>query len=65
MSADFRRPPAIHDIDLAGYTGRAGESVVIQALDDFLVETVLVTVASADETLLEHGAAVLDKGTLR
>jgi hypothetical protein len=64
-NADFRRPPVIHDIDLSGYTGKAGESIVIQAVDDFQVEAVLVTVATADGTLLEHGAAVLDKTTLR
>jgi hypothetical protein len=64
-NADFRRAPAIQDIDLSGYSGRVGESIGIQAVDDFRVEAVLITLALLNGTLLEHGAAVLDKATLR
>jgi hypothetical protein len=59
--ADFRCPPALTDIDLSAYTGRIGEIIRVQAVDDFEVLRVLVTITGLEGTLLEHGDATLDR----
>ena len=42
-NADFRHPPEIHDVDLSGYAGRAGDSITVRAVDDFGVSSIFVT----------------------
>src|SRR5262249_28217657 len=61
--ADFRLPPSIGDIDLAGYRGNAGDSIEVVATDDFEVKEVLLVLRRLSGELIEQGAAVPDKGT--
>ncbi len=56
--ADFMHPPEIQHIDLASYKGAPGESIRITAVDDVMVKTVGVLIATDDGTLVEKGAAV-------
>jgi hypothetical protein len=56
--ADFNHPPAIHDVDLSAYTGKTGDTIRIDAADDFGVDLVLLTITQLDGALIEHGAAV-------
>jgi hypothetical protein len=56
--ADFSHPPAIHDVDLSSYTGKLGDTIRIEAVDDFGVDSVLLTITQLDGALIEHGAAV-------
>ncbi len=56
--ADFLHPPEIQQIDLASYKGAPGESIRITAVDDVMVKTVGVLIATDDGTLVEKGAAV-------
>jgi hypothetical protein len=58
--ADFLNPPVINDIDLSSYTGKTGETISVVAIDDFEVATVCLTLTELNETLIEHGAAVLE-----
>ena len=55
--ADAMHSPAIHDIDVSGYTGRAGQRIVIEATDDFGVDAVTVTVRDATGEIAETGTA--------
>ena len=59
--ADCSHPPVINELDLSGYTGQPAEAIHIQAIDDFEVRSVRVTIAQLDGALLEDGAAVLDR----
>ena len=61
-NADFRRPPQITDVDLSGCTGAPGELIRVQAIDDFEVSRVCVTIARLDGTMIEHGTAALNEG---
>ena len=63
--ADFRHPPEIRDIDLRGYTGKPGDILRIQAVDDFEVSSVVLTLTDVEGVLLEYGAAVLDEASSR
>ena len=56
--ADFRHQPQIVDVDLASYTGQPGEVIHVQAVDDFEVVSVCMTLTLLDGTLVEHGAAL-------
>ena len=58
--ADYFTMPVIGDIDVSGYTGKVGDKIKVQATDDFMVKSVDVSIAHADGTLLEQGAAVAD-----
>jgi len=61
---DYLNAPSVDVIDLDGYTGKAGEKLVIRASDD--IEVVAVTVAiRGDKGVLEQGSAVLDQGCWR
>ena len=58
--ADYAHPPIICDIDLALYNGQSGQTIWVQAADDFEVESVQLTLAGLDGTPIEDGQAVLD-----
>ena len=49
----------IHDIDLSGYTGKAGELIRVQAVDNFELLDVTLVLTQMDGTLIEVGTAVL------
>lgn len=59
--ADFRCSPQIQDIDLSGYTGKAGELIDVEAVDNFEVAAVLLTIVGADGVLIEHGPALIQR----
>lgn len=58
--ADFFHAPAVNEIDLAGYTGKAGETIHIRASDDFEVVGVGVRITDANGATLEEGGATHD-----
>ena len=60
--ADFFHAPNIKSIDLSGYTGKVGETIIIRATDDFKVADVNVTIFNADGTEVEHGQAICSNG---
>jgi hypothetical protein len=61
--ADFRLPPKIGDVDLAGYRGSPGDVIRVVAIDDFEVKEVLLVLRRLNGELIEQGAAVLENGT--
>ena len=60
--SDFMMFPTLAEIDLTGYTGRAGELIKVRA-EEGKVGAVEVTVVIADsaKATLEQGAAVMEK----
>jgi hypothetical protein len=58
--ADFYHPPVINDVDLSSYGGNAGQVIRVEAIDDFGLTTVMLTIAELDGSLVEHGAAILE-----
>lgn len=57
--ADFFHAPDIKDVDLSKYVGKIGETITIQATDNFKVTEVSVSIFNADGTEVEHGLAIL------
>jgi hypothetical protein len=55
---DFLNAPTVDQLDLSGYNGQAGDKILIQATDDFRVESVAITILSAADAVIESGAAV-------
>lgn len=55
--ADFFNAPSVDEIDLAGYSGAAGDEISIMASDDFTVMAVQVTVSDSEGDPIESGAA--------
>ena len=60
--ADFFHPPVIELIDTSAYHGNAGETIVIKAVDDFRVTSVLVAI-KCDGLLTEEGEALRQGST--
>jgi hypothetical protein len=58
--ADFLNTPEINRIDLSNYTGLAGDTITIEAVDDVMVKEVHVSIISSDGTVVEEGQAVSD-----
>lgn len=54
---DFMNPPSVRQIDAGNYRGRAGNTITIDAVDDFMVTRVDVTITSASGTIIEEGQA--------
>ena len=57
--ADYLHTPKIDSVDLTAYTGQAGESIKIQVFETTKVVSAKVTIALADNTLVESGEATL------
>jgi hypothetical protein len=55
--ADYLNAPKIHDVDTGGYRGVKGNSIYIDATDDFRVITVEVSITGSDGVLIEKGLA--------
>ena len=55
---DFLSPPVVKSIGTGDYTGAAGSTIDIRAVDDFRVTGVQVEIYSASGSLLEKGSAV-------
>lgn len=60
--ADFLNAPYINEIDVSKYNGQPGSYIQVRAVDDFMVQEVIVTVQNSDGTEVESGAAVLQEG---
>ncbi len=56
--ADFFNAPAVDEVDMSGYTGKAGDLIRIRAHDDFDVVGVSVAIANSEGQSLESGEAV-------
>jgi len=56
--ADFFHAPSVDEVDLSGYTGAAGDEIVIMASDDFDVLDVSMALTDGDGNAIENGAAV-------
>jgi len=61
---DYLNAPSVDFVDLAGYTGKVGEKIVIRASDDIGVASVDVVIRSTNATL-EQGAATFEQGSWR
>jgi hypothetical protein len=61
-TADFMHPPEIDDVDVSGYSGKVGETIRAQVVDDVKVDKVTVVIANEQNVLIEQGAAVADGG---
>jgi hypothetical protein len=58
MVADFLNAPAVDEIDLSGYTGKAAEPIRVRASDDLEVTAVSVVIRAQSGEVLERGAAI-------
>ena len=54
---DFLNPPVIHAIFVHNYTGEPGSKIVVDAKDDFEVESVTVKIFDESLTIVEEGKA--------
>jgi hypothetical protein len=59
---DFLNAPAVDEIDLSAYTGKAGEPITIRASDDFEVAGVYVAIRDTCGAVLEQAAACQSDG---
>lgn len=57
---DFFRPPEVVEIDPSACTGKPGEMIGIEALDDFEVVSVRVEVKDVSGDIIEEGLAKLE-----
>jgi hypothetical protein len=57
---DYLKPPVVDELDITAYTGAIGSKVIVQAMDDFKVARVSVSIFSATGELLEEGDTVLN-----
>lgn len=57
--ADFLVPPVMNEIDCGLYTGQVGSLIKVKATDNFKINSIMVAIYKADDSLLESGAAVV------
>lgn len=62
--ADFLHAPKILKVDLSGYSGKAGEVIRIEVIDDFAVKAVKLGIHRQDGTLEEEGDALQTEDNL-
>jgi hypothetical protein len=62
--ADAFNPPKVESIQATGYHGAVGDTITVQATDDFKVATVSVSVQNAAGNLVEQGNAVMQVNEL-
>ena len=58
QSVSLFNAPSVEEVDLLGYTGAAGDEIIIMASDDFDVLGVQVALTDGESNPLESGAAV-------
>ena len=51
--SDFLSAPVVNEVDLSGYSGKAGEVLRVQAADDFGVSFLGLTLSHLDGVLIE------------
>lgn len=54
---DYLTPPKVNSINFRGYKGRVGDTLVVQAEDDFRVTKVIVRITDGKGVVLEEGQA--------
>jgi hypothetical protein len=54
---DWFHPPEIRELDLRGWSGQAGQSIHIEAVDDVKVAGVTVPILDEEAELIEQGEA--------
>jgi hypothetical protein len=57
--ADYFNAPQIESINVDGYSGAIGSTIVITATDDFAVSSVHVKIENMDGSIVEEGEAVM------
>ena len=61
--ADYLRAPVVGALNTTAYTGTAaGQKIEVEVTNSFKVVSLKVKITSASNSLLEEGAATLDKG---
>lgn len=60
---DFMKSPAILEVCLDQYQGKAGDHIRILAIDDFRIAGVQVTITNGDGETVESGAAIYKSET--
>jgi hypothetical protein len=53
-------PPTITSIITRGYKGTVGNIIIVQAMDDFKVASVKVSIRNAENKIIEEGKAIAD-----
>jgi hypothetical protein len=61
---DYTKAPVVESINTSAYQGAVGDTVSVQAFDDFKVVNVKVSIRSAAGAVLEQGDAVLQPNGL-
>ena len=56
--ADFFNAPSVDEVDLSGYAGGVGDTILIRARDDFDVTGVNVSLTDGDGAAIESGAGL-------
>ena len=56
--ADFFNAPVIHEVDVFGYSGNVGDTILVTASDDVGVEKVHVSISAPDGSPIENGQAI-------
>jgi hypothetical protein len=59
---DWFHPPEIREIDLSNWTGQAGQTIRIRAVDDVQVKQVSVAILDESGAVLEQGLAAPEEG---
>jgi hypothetical protein len=54
---DYLSAPKVKSIDTSGYRGRVGDTIVVKAVDDFMVTKVSILIADANGATIEEGEA--------
>jgi hypothetical protein len=62
---DYMNFPTLKEIDISGYTGKKGESIIISSVDTLKIQTVVVEILLEDGTFVESGLATLPRGARR
>ena len=62
--ADFLNAPDIDEVDLSAYHGAAGDTIKVNASDDFAVKSVTVKIVNALGETVEEGEAVHKIGSM-
>lgn len=55
--ADWFHAPEIQEVDLGAWSGQAGQTIRIKAVDDVQVTKVTVVITDENDTFIEQGAA--------
>ncbi|SFH48583.1 hypothetical protein [Pedobacter insulae] len=58
--ADFMSPPKIHLLDISLYQGQIGDTIRVNATDNFGIETVQVQIKDLAGVIIETGIATFD-----